>query len=51
IECWRRVYKPQGLINKFFYFLECVLILVAICATIAAVRNIINNWSTYKIFQ
>ncbi|RMZ56151.1 hypothetical protein APUTEX25_004575 [Auxenochlorella protothecoides] len=50
IRCWRIVFKPQGAFNHMLYAIEISMVLVSAAATIASARNIINNWSTYKIF-
>ena len=50
VYCWRRVYKPQGWFNNMLWVVDIFMLLVCIGATIASVRNIINSWSTFKIF-
>ncbi|KAL6784593.1 hypothetical protein ACKKBF_B02420 [Auxenochlorella protothecoides x Auxenochlorella symbiontica] len=50
IECWRKVYKPRGFFNGLLYSIEAFMFAVCILSTVSSMRNIINSWSTFKIF-
>lgn len=45
-----QVYRPRGAFNALLWAIDVSMLLVCAAATIGAVRDIINAWSTYKIF-
>ena len=44
------MYKAKGLFNILLWVVDVAMLLVCAAATVAAVRGIINSWSSYKIF-
>lgn len=46
----RKVYKPRGFFNGLLYSIEAFMFAVCILSTVSSMRNIINSWSTFKIF-
>ncbi|KFM25230.1 Amino acid permease 2 [Auxenochlorella protothecoides] len=50
IRCWRVLYHPTGAFSALLWFVEISMGIVCACATVASVRGIILNWTTYKLF-
>ena len=50
IRCWRRLYRPTGSFSWMLWALEITMGIVSLLATIASIRGIINNASSYKLF-
>ncbi len=44
------MYKPRGFFNGLLYSIEAFMFVVCILSTVSSMRNIINSWSTFKIF-
>ncbi|KFM25231.1 Amino acid permease 2 [Auxenochlorella protothecoides] len=46
----RVLYHPTGAFSALLWFVEISMGIVCACATVASVRGIILNWTTYKLF-